>query len=297
MNKTEQKVRIPFIFIVIIGFIVISILMHMFTYTNKYNHYALIKEFGKVVNITDQPGLYVKKPFIQSIQTVYSGNRIYDMAKSDVITKDKKSMIADNYVIWKVVDAKKFYQTLGAASSVAEERIDAAVYNATKNTISTMSQDEIIAARGDQLTTMITKEANTDIDNYGISIVVSEIKALDLPDDNRNAVYERMISERQNIAASYKAQGDSQAQKIKNEADKTATITLAEAKKNAEKVIAEGEAEYMKILSSAYNVPEKAEFYNYIRSLDATKASLKGKNKTLILDKESELAKILYGNV
>ena len=115
-------------------------------------------------------------------------------------------------------------------------------------------------------------------------------------DDNKNAVYERMISERQNIAASYKAQGEADAQKIKNEADKEVVEIEAEAKKKAEILIAEGEAEYMKILQNAYNTSDKADFYNYIRSLDALKASLKGDNKTIILDKNSEIARILYGN-
>jgi membrane protease subunit HflC len=131
--------------------------------------------------------------------------------------------------------------------------------------------------------------------SYGIEILTAEIKALDLPDDNKNAVYERMISERKNIAAGYTAQGNANAKKIRNETDKQVTITLAEAEKTAEQTIAEGEAEYMKILSSAYNNEEKADFYNYIRSLDALKASLKGDDKTIMLDKDSELARILYG--
>ena len=133
------------------------------------------------------------------------------------------------------------------------------------------------------------------MEGYGIEILAVETKSLDMPDDNKQAVYDRMISERQNIAASYTAQGESEAQKIRNETDKTVKVMVAEANKNAEITIAEGEAEYMKILQEAYNTSEKAEFYNYIRSLDALKASLKGDNKTIILDKDSELARILYG--
>ena len=128
-----------------------------------------------------------------------------------------------------------------------------------------------------------------------MEIITAEIKSLDLPDDNKSAVYDRMISERQNIAASYTAQGEAEAQKIRNETDKKVTVMVADANKNAEILIAEGEAEYMKILQEAYNTEEKADFYNYIRSLDALKASLSGKEKTIMLDKDSELAKILYG--
>ncbi len=265
-------------------------------YTVQYNDVVLIQQFGRVVGIQREPGLHVKTPFIQSTINIYDGSRIYDIPQSDVITRDKKSMIADDYVIWTVSDVMKYYQTLGGVSARAEERIDAAVYNATKNTISAMSQDEVIAARGIELTNLITAESNSDIAGYGIEILTAEIKALDLPDDNKEAVYERMISERGNIAAGYKAKGDAEAQKIRNETDKNVKITLADANKQAETLNAEGEAEYMKILSDAYNDEDKADFYNYLRSLDAIKGSLKSKNEnTLILDKDSELARILYG--
>ncbi len=265
-------------------------------YTVNYKDVVLIQQFGRVVGIRNDPGLHVKIPFVQNTIAIYDGNRIYDIPQSDVITRDKKSMIADDYVIWTVDDVMKYYQTLGGVSARAEERIDAAVYNATKNTISSMTQDEVIAARGVELTNLITDESNSDIAGYGIRILTAEIKALDLPDDNKEAVYERMISERGNIAAGYKAKGEAEAQKIRNETDKNVKITIADANKKAETLLAEGEAEYMKILSDAYNNEEKSEFYNYLRSLDSLKASLRGnKSNTIILDKDSELAKILYG--
>ncbi len=281
---------------IFVGIIALIILINTLWYNVDYQSYVIVTKFGKIAKIEDAPGLHVKAPFIENTQSIYAGNRIYDIPTSDVITKDKKTMIADDYVIWKVVDPTKYYQTLGAVAARAEERIDAAVYNATKNTISSMTQDEVIAARGEQLTSIITKESNSDISEYGIEIVIAEIKSLDLPEDNKEAVYERMISERQNIAAGYTAQGNADAQVIKNETDKQVAITIADANKKAEELIAEGEAEYMRILSDAYNSEEKAEFYNYLRSLDSLKASLKGSNKTIILDKSSELAKILYGN-
>lgn len=264
-------------------------------YTVGYKNSGLVMEFGKIKKVQDKPGLHFKTPFVQDVQEIYVGDRVYDMPASDVITKDKKSMIADDYVIWRVTDPVKYYQTLSGVAARAEERIDAAVYNATKNTISSMLQDEVIASRGEQLTTVITAEANSDITGYGIEISTAKIKALDLPNDNKSAVYERMISERQNIAAGYTAKGNADAQLIKNDTDKKVSIKLAEANKLAAQLKAEGEAEYMKILSDAYNSEEKADFYNYLRSLDTLKTSLSGSNKTIILDKDSELVKILYG--
>lgn len=294
MKKMKiKKSLIILIVVLVLGLVVFGASV----YTVDYNDVVIVKEFGRIVKLESEPGLHFKVPFIQDTLAIYDGSRIYDIPQSDVITRDKKSMIADDYVIWTVEDVVKYYQTLGGASARAEERIDAAVYNATKNTISSMTQEEVIAARGITLTNLITAEANTDMTGYGIRILTAEIKALDLPEDNKEAVYERMISERGNIAAGYTAKGEAEAQKIRNETDKNVTITLANAKKQAETLLAEGEAEYMRILSEAYNDQDKADFYNFLRSLDALRESLKGEDKTLILDRKSELARILYGDL
>ncbi len=266
-------------------------------YTVHPMQYVAVRQFGRIVDIKSEPGLNVKIPFIQTIQRISAATVLYDIPSSDVITKDKKSMIADNYVLWHVTEPAKYIRTLDAVPLRAEERIEAAVYNATKNVISSMTQDEVIESRGERLTQMITEEANSDIQDYGLEVIQSQIKSLDLPDDNKESVYERMISERQNIAASYKAQGDSEAQKIRNETDKNVAILKADAQKQAAIIEAEGEAEYMRILQEAYNTTDKADFYNYLRSLDALKTSFQGSgSKTIILDKDSEIAKALYGN-
>ena len=131
---------------------------------------------------------------------------------------------------------------------------------------------------------------------YGLKLLAVETKQLDLPNDNKEAVYERMISERGNIAATYTAEGAAEAQKIRNTTDKEVTILLSEAEKNAEVLKAEGEAEYMRILSEAYQDSSRTDFYSFVRSLDALKESVKGTNKTVILDKDSPIAQIFYGN-
>lgn len=265
-------------------------------YTVQVNNSVIIVQMGKAKYVTDTPGFHTHIPFIESEVHIYTGKMLYDIPTSAVITADKKSMIADDYVIWRVVDPIKYYQTLGGVQGRAEERIEAAVYNATKNTISSKTQDEIIAARGDVLTSLITVSANTEMGQYGIDIELAEIKALDLPENNKAAVYDRMISERQNIAAGYSAKGESDAQKIRNETDRQVSITVADAEAKAAAIEAEGEAEYMKILSDAYNDPDKADFYIFVRGLDALKA-LGQSDSTIILDKDSEYVKILYGEV
>jgi len=289
----EKKGILGYVIIVVV--LLAAVLVGSSTYVVHQNEYVTVRRFGKIVAIAQDPGLHFKTPFIDSTQSISAKVILYDIPQSDVITKDKKSMITDTYVLWKVAEPLKFVQTLNAIEARAEERIEASVYNATKNAISSMTQDEVIEARGEMLTQLITSEANSDMAGYGISIVQAQIKALDLPDDNKQAVYERMISERNNIAASYTAQGNAEAQKIQNETDKQVAIIKAQAEKDAAVLEAEGEAAYMETLSKAYDTEDKAEFYSYIRGLDALKGSLTG-DKTLVLDKNSELAKILYGN-
>ncbi len=264
-------------------------------YSIAENEYAVVTKFGRIVAVHENAGLHMKVPFVESVRFVTKATQLYDISPSDVITKDKKSMIADDFILWKVTDAKKFTQTLNASTSSAKDRTSVAVYNATKNIISSMTQDEVIEARGEKLTNMITEQANSDLGSYGIVIEKASIKSLDLPDDNKDAVYERMISERQNIAASYKAQGDSQAQKIRNETDRDVAVMKADAEKQAAITIAEGESSYMKTLQEAYNTQDKEDFYSFMRGLDALKNSLKGDDKTIILSSDSELAKLLYG--
>ena len=258
------------------------------------NEYKVIKQFGAVVRIIQEPGLTFKKPFIQTTQSIPDKIMIYDVPPSDVITSDKKSMIADCFVIWRITDPYKFIRSLSASISNAEYRLDNIVYNSLKNTISSMKQEMVISSRDGLLADTILKNCGSSSQEYGIVISAVETKMLDMPEENKEAVYQRMISERGNIAATYTAEGESQAKQIRNEADKQVTIMKSEAQAKATEIKADGDAEYMRILSQAYNTSDKAEFYQFMISLDAAKTSLSGGNKTLILDSTSPIAKIFY---
>lgn len=261
----------------------------------KENEYTLIMRFGKINSIKTEAGLSFKVPFLDSEQTLPKEILLYDMAASDVITKDKKTMIADSYVLWQISDPILFSKTLNRSVSNAEGRIDAAVFNATKSNQHPDAK-EVIAARDGELKELIMSKVGNSMDSYGVKILMAEIKQLDLPEDNKAAVYERMISERNQIAASYQAEGDSEAKKIRNSTDKEISIMLSDAKAEAANTIAEGESEYMRILGDAYNTPERAEFYEFDRALEAAKTAMSGSDKTLILPKDSPLASIFMGD-
>ena len=256
------------------------------------NEYTIIRQFGKVVDIRDEAGISFKLPIIQDTQTLPKTVLLYDLPVSDVITKDKKTMVADSFVLWRIADPQKFIQTLNSSVSNAESRLSTLVYNSMKNTISGMNQTEVISGRDGELAAAIKDGVGTGLDQYGIELIAVETKRLDLPDDNKEAVYQRMISERNNIAAQFTAEGESEAQMIRSETDKEVKIKISEANAKAEALVAEGEAEYMRILSDAYSDADRAEFYNFVRSLDAAKASLTNGDNVLFLGPDSPLARI-----
>ena len=281
--------------IAVIAVIAVVITVVSSTFITKEDEYKLIRQFGKVDRVVSEAGIGFKMPFVEEIDTLPKQILLYDLPASDVITKDKKTMIADSYVLWKIVDPLKFAQTLNSSIGNAESRINTVVYNSIKNVISSLSQTEVISGRAGELADTIMNNIGTTMDQYGISLLSVETKRLDLPSDNKTAVYERMISERNKIAAQYTAEGDSEATVQKNSTDKEVSIMLSNAEAEAAAVVAQAEAEYMKILANAYSDADRRSFYEFIRSLDAAKASLKDGDKTLILPKESPIAQIFIG--
>ena len=284
MKKGKSKWIIPAVILVLIFIAANSFLV--VTYPNEY---TVIKQFGKIVDIRQTPGLSMKIPVIQTAEKIENEVLLYDLAVSDVMTKDKKSMIADCFALWKIDDPYKYTQTLSAQKSNAEFRIDTIVYNSLKNVISSKSQEEVISGRDGELAAAIVANIGDTLEQYGITLLAVETKSLDLPDENKNAVYERMISERNNIAATYQAEGQEEAKQISNNTTAEIIVMQSEADAKAAEIIAKGEAEYMRILSDAYNDPDKADFYIFLRSLDAAKKTMTGNNKTLIIDETSPL--------
>ena len=361
--------------IILILVILVYLFVNMASVVTYPNEYKVIKTMGKISRVTTEPGFSFRIPVVQSETTISKARQLYDIAPTEIYTSDKKKMEVDAYIIWKVTDPIKFTQTLNSSTASAESKISAMVYGALKNTVSSTSQEELIASRdaaldktdnddtlsdieiqditsdeiasqdgqteqpadgstgkspedqsgqtdqggkteqGGQETSKETEDGMTVIDEntrvislsskileqlnkdydpeqYGIEIQMVKIKKLDLPDENKDAVYNRMITERKNIAAAYRAQGESEAQKIRNMTDRETAVMLSEAKANADRLEAEGEAEYMRILSDAYNDPDKAEYYLFVRQLDAARKSLENGNTTLFLDSDSPLASI-----
>ena len=278
--------------------LVLVIVAFSSVYTVKENEYACTFRFSEIVNTETEAGLHFKIPFIDSVKYFSKATQLYDIPPSAVITSDKQNMTVDCYILWNIEDPQQFYRALGT-TSVAEERLDAITYTALKIALGNLKQSDIInmndGGERNDIYQSITTTVNEQAKAYGIQVEDVKIKRFDLPDSNLNAVYTRMISERNQMAEKYAANGNFEASKIRNDVDKQVNIMVSNAEAQAALLEAEGEAEYMRLLAEAYNSQDKQEFYEFMLALDALKASLTGDDKTIILDKNSDLAQILMG--
>ena len=284
--------------IVIAILLILAIGLSGSLYTVREDQYACTFRFSEIVNTTDTPGLHFKVPFVDSVKYFSKATQFYDIPPSEVLTSDKQNMTVDCYILWKVSDPQQFYRALGTTAK-AEERLNAITYNALKNAMGRLAQADIINMNDGAERNDIYEGITTTVDNqavtYGIHVEDVKIKQFDLPDSNLNAVYSRMISERNQMAEKYTADGNYDASIIRNEVDKQVNIIVSNAEAEAAKLEAEGEAEYMRMLAEAYNTADKKDFYEFILALDALKQSLNGSEKTIILDADSDLAQILAG--
>ena len=267
-------------------------------YTVREDQYACVVRFAKIIETTNQAGIHFRIPFLDSVKYFSKATQFYDIPPREVLTSDKQNMTVDCYVLWQINDPLKFYQTLGTVDK-AEQRLDAITYNELKTVMGTLAQADIInmddGAERNAIYAGISTSVNELAQAYGITVEDVKIKRFDLPESNENAVYARMISERNQIAEKYTADGNYEASIIRNDVDKQVNIIVSNAKAEAAKLEAEGEAEYMRLLAAAYDSADKKEFYEFTIALDALQQSLTGEEKTIILDADSALAKILTG--
>jgi len=294
MNTKKTAIRVVIIAAVVI---VLGILSSAF-YTVQENEYALVIQFSKVVGVTETPGLHFKVPIIDEVKYFPKTKLFYDIKPSEFLTKDSKNMTVDCFIVWRISDPFVFWQQLLGSVSNAEGRLDTATYNELQKLVGRLEQSQIIDATDeksrDNINVVVTEEAKKIVAQFGIEILDIKVKGFELPHENEQAVFERMVSDRERVARYERSEGEKDANIIRNEVDREVNIIVSNAKAQAEKIIAEGEAEYMRLLAEAYGGTEREEFYSFMRGLDALKASFAGSgSKTVILDRDSLLARIL----
>lgn len=289
-RKNQRAILILFLIFVVL------LLLSNSLYRVPEGEMAIVSQFGKIVNIEENAGLHLRLPFIQNVSYLTSKIQFYNVSPSEVLTADKKAMIVDSYALWRIEDATRFIRSVGNITET-EKRIDASVYSNIKNIMGRLQQNEIISdeeGTRESLNDQVTARADKELQNYGIKMLRVEIRRYDLPKDNLDAVYKRMISERQQMAAAIKAEGEYEAAKIRNEADKEVEIRVGEAEAAAKKIDGEAEQEYMDIMKDFFKDPDRADFYRFMISLDSFREALSG-DKTIILGKDSPLGKFLNG--
>ncbi|WP_066292546.1 protease modulator HflC [Bacillus sp. FJAT-29937] len=282
------------IFLVILLIIIGIILGNLFIV--KEGEYKVIRQFGEVVRIESEPGLSYKIPFIQSVSTLPKYQLTYDVSEAEINTKDKKRIIIDNYAVWRIEDPKKMIANARTLES-AETRMEEFIYSTTRTELGQLNYEEIIndekSSRG-SLNDRITEKVNELLakDNYGIVVTDVRMKRTDLPTENEQSVYTRMISERESTAQEYLSRGDANKNRIIADTDKQVRELLAKAQADAEEIRADGESGAAKIYNEAFS--KDPSFYSLYRTLESYKKTVNGET-VIVLPSDSPYARLLMG--
>ncbi|WP_033542163.1 protease modulator HflC [Planococcus sp. CAU13] len=283
------------IFGLMLAFIVLLVLLAN-VYIVKESEYRVVRQFGEVVSIKEEPGLHMKIPFIQSVTTLPKYQMIYEVSEAEINTRDKKRIIIDNYAVWHVVDPRDLI-TNAVTIVNAESRMEEFVYSVIRTELGQLDYEEIIndenTSRG-SLSENVTAKVNEllEKDEYGIRVTDVRMKRTDLPEENEQSVYTRMISERDSTAQDYLSQGDAKKREIEAQADREAQEVIATARKEAALIQAEGESEAARIYNESFS--KDPEFYQLYRSLQSYTKTI-GDDTVIILPSDSPYASVLTG--
>ncbi|WP_239004829.1 protease modulator HflC [Paenibacillus tepidiphilus] len=281
--------------IALISSVVLVILLAGSMYIVKEGEYKVVLRFGEAMRTVEEPGLKLKIPFIENVTELPKYQMTYESSPTSILTKDQKPIVVDNYTVWRITNASQFLRTVQSVSG-GIQRIDEAVYNSVRRKLSEVNYENIISedtGRGN-INDEITKDVIAALtrDNYGIEVIDVRIKRTDLPEENKQSVYNRMISDRQSIAARYLSEGDEESKKITSKADRTSTELMAQAEADAKKIIAEGEGEAARIYNQAYG--KSPQFYSFYRTLESYVTTLQNE-PVIMIPIDSPYAKILMG--
>ena len=271
-------------------FILIAIVGLSTVFTVDETRQVVILQFGEPVRIIKTPGLHFKLPAPLQVAQHFDDRLLeYDVPPEEILSKDKKSLIVDNYVRWRIIDPLLFLQTV-QTEPIAKTRIDDIVYSELRRELGTHNMSEIITESREIIMEKVTRESATATKPYGIEVVDVRLKRVDLPQNNEQSIYRRMQAERIRQANKFRSEGEEESQKIKASTDKDKTIILATAYKEAEEVKGEGEAKAVDIYARAFS--KDPDFYEFYRTLETYKIIL-DKKTTLVLPTNSKLFDIL----
>ncbi len=270
--------------------VALIVAFNLFTFTVDETQKAAVLRFGEIVRIVEEPGLGFKVPFVQRI--VYVEDRVlsYDIQPRDILTSDQVRLVIDNYAIWRVGDPRRFIEATGGRMSSARSRIDDLVYSDLRNLLAKHTLEEIVSEMRRDFLEQVTELTRAKLQEFGILLIDVRIKRADLPTEIERAVFARMRSDRERIAAQLRAEGDEQSRQIRSSADRDVEILLAEARREAEQVRGEGDAQALEIYAEAYN--QDPEFYRFWRTLESYRRALL-EDTRIILTTDSDYLEFL----
>jgi len=275
--------------LLIILIVVILFLANLSLFIVDETKQAIVLQFGKPIRAIKEPGLNWKLPFIQNVVLFEDRLLVYDAVPTEIITKDKKTLIVDNYARWKIIDPLKFLQTVRDLNG-AQARLDDIIYSELRVDLGLFDMSEIVSERREGIMKRVTEISNEKANTYGIEIVDVRIKRVDLPPENEKYIFDRMKAERERIAMQYRAEGQEEYAKIIAETEREKTVILAEAYKTVQTLKGEGEAESIRIYAESFN--QDPEFYKFYRTLESYRLTFIDKT-TVLLSTDSEFLKYL----
>ena len=278
---------------ILLGLVGILVLLGLTTvFIVDETEQVVILAFGKPVRTITEPGINMKVPFPLQEKIKFDDRLLeYDSPPEEILSKDKKTLIVDNYVRWRIVDALQFLKTVQAIPT-ALSRMDDIVYSELRRELGTHDMVEIITENREKLMEIVTFNSNKATLDYGIEVLDVRIRRVDLPAENEESIYARMEAERNRQANKFRSEGEEEAQKIRASTDRDKTIILADAYKEAERIRGEGDAKAVEVYANAYSADPK--FYEFVRTLDTYKKIIDDKT-TLVLPADSRLFKLLLG--
>jgi membrane protease subunit HflC len=273
--------------------IIVAFFVILFSFTAFYivdqTQQAIVLRFGNIISIKTEPGIYVKTPFIDNVVKLEKRIMIYDIPVERVITSDRRTILADTYAIWRIEDPQKFIETLRTVE-VAMTRIDDIVYSHARDVIGNYTFPEVLSIERLAILEEIKNRSEASLEDFGINIVDVRLKRTDLPQENTEAVYERMKSERYAMAAQLRAEGEKEAQRMKAEADREASRIRSDAQREADIIRGTGEASAINIYSEAYSLDQ--DFFELQKITDIYKDSFN--NSVLLIPNDSPLLELFY---
>jgi membrane protease subunit HflC len=287
-----MRERLPF-FAGIALFVFAILSMSLFTVDQR--QYALVFQLGEVKGQISEPGLHGKIPLIQNVR--YFDKRILTLDTSEperFITSEKKNVLVDLFVKWRIVDPKLYYISVGGDEARARTRLEQTVNAGLREEFGKRTVHEVVSGERDRIMDEMRDKADLDARKIGVQIVDVRLKRVDLPVEVSESVYRRMEAERKRVANELRSQGGAEAEKIKADADKQREVIVAEAYRDAQKVKGDGDARASAIYAQAFG--QSPEFYAFYRSLEAYRSSFKNKSDVLVVEPNSEFFKYMKGS-